>query len=170
MHIIIDGYNVIRQSAELKKHERHSLEEGRRALLGLLLSYGRRRGHRITVVFDGWEGGSPVEERDRFGNIDILYSRRGEKADDLIKRLLAAAGEEILVVTSDHGIATFAERRGIPALEAPRFEAILLREEVPSKSPAKDEGEEEDQKVKKKGPSRRPSRRQKHRQWKLSKL
>ncbi len=33
MHIIIDGYNLIRQSDALRRYERLSLEEGRNALI-----------------------------------------------------------------------------------------------------------------------------------------
>ncbi|MCX7635146.1 MAG: NYN domain-containing protein [Syntrophales bacterium] len=170
MHIIIDGYNLIRQSADLKRHERFSLEEGRRALLRLLLNYRRKRGHRITVVFDGWVGGAPEEERDRCGDMDILYSRRGEKADELIKRLLAAPAEETLVVTSDHGIANFARRRGIASLEASRFEEILLRGEQHPSGIEKGEDDEDNRRCKRKGPARRPSRQQKQLSRRLSKL
>src|SRR4030042_5921590 len=97
MHIIIDGYNLIRQSDALRGPERRTLEEGRKALVRSLAHYKRFRGHRITVVFDGWEGGSPKEERDLAGGVEIIYSRLGEKADEGIKRLVAAAGGELRV-------------------------------------------------------------------------
>ena len=79
MHIIVDGYNLIRQSDALRQYERISLEEGRRALVRSLADYRKLRGHRITVVFDGWEGGSPQEERDlRRRGGDHLFPPRGE--------------------------------------------------------------------------------------------
>ena len=53
MHIIVDGYNLIRQSDTFRQSERKSLEEGRNALLRSLAGYRKLRGHRITVVFDG---------------------------------------------------------------------------------------------------------------------
>ncbi len=123
MHIIVDGYNLIRQSDVLRGHERQSLEAGRKALIRGLAQYKRLRGHRITVVFDGWEGGSPLEERDLAGGVAIIYSRLGEKADEVIKRLVAAGSEEILVVTSDREIATFAARRGKSSIASPEFAA-----------------------------------------------
>jgi predicted RNA-binding protein with PIN domain len=127
MHIIVDGYNLIRQSDVLRGHERQSLEAGRKALIRGLAQYKRARGHRITVVFDGWEGGSPLEERDLAGGVAIIYSRLGEKADEVIKRLVAAGSEEILVVTSDREIATFAARRGQSSIASPEFAARLDR-------------------------------------------
>ena len=70
MHLIIDGYNLIRQSDVLRSHERQGLEAGRKALIRMLAGYRRVMGHRITVVFDGWLGGPPQEERDREAGIE----------------------------------------------------------------------------------------------------
>jgi predicted RNA-binding protein with PIN domain len=88
MHIIIDGYNLIRQSDTLRRYERFSLDEGRKALINSISQYRRKKGHEVTIVFDGWEGGAAEEERERISGIDIIYSRRGEKADDVIKRMV----------------------------------------------------------------------------------
>ena len=42
MFILIDGYNLIRQSDTLRRYERKSLEEGRRALIAKLVEYERK--------------------------------------------------------------------------------------------------------------------------------
>jgi predicted RNA-binding protein with PIN domain len=162
MHIIVDGYNLIRQSDALRRCERISLEEGRLALLRSLADYRKLRGHRITVVFDGWEGGSPREARDRAGGMDIIYSRLGEKADEVIKRLVATGSEEILVVTSDREIANFAARRGKASIDslafAERLERIAAGPSSDADIPA--EADEDDRlgTAKKKGPARRLSK------------
>jgi predicted RNA-binding protein with PIN domain len=163
MHIIVDGYNLIRQSDLLRLQERISLEAGRKALLRMLAGYRRARGHRITVVFDGWAGGSPTEERDLAGGVEIIYSRLGEKADEVIKRMVEKAGEETLVVTSDREIAVFTERRGKTAIASPAFAALLdgiASGPEPDTVPEPEEEEEEDRgsAAKKKGPARRLSR------------
>jgi predicted RNA-binding protein with PIN domain len=124
MRIIIDGYNLIRQSS-FRQYERTSLEAGRNALLRSLVAYQKNRGHRVTVVFDGWQGGSPHEERDRAGEVEIIYSRIGEKADEVIKRLAANSGDEIAVVTSDREIATYASRRGRNVVSSAAFITVL---------------------------------------------
>jgi predicted RNA-binding protein with PIN domain len=164
MHIIVDGYNLIRQSDVLRQSERISLEEGRRALVRSLADYRKLRGHRITVVFDGWEGGSPTEERDCAGGVEIIYSRLGEKADEVIKRLVAAGSEEILVVTSDREIVTFAARRGKTSIAslafAERIERIAAGSSSEADSPGETEEEDDDRRAaaKKKGPARRLSK------------
>jgi predicted RNA-binding protein with PIN domain len=165
MHIIVDGYNLIRQSDALRRYERISLEEGRRALVRSLADYRKLRGHRITVVFDGWEGGSPTEERDRANGVEIIYSRLGEKADEVIKRLLQTASEEIMVVTSDREIVTFAARRGKTAIASTQFDERLERSAAgsfPADAAGTEEADEDDDRPggKRKGPSRRLSKQQ----------
>ena len=175
MHILIDGYNLIRQSVDLRRFERQSLEAGRKALIDWLALYRRRKGHSITVVFDGWVNGQPQEERDYCAGIHIIYSSRGVKADDVLKRITASTDEEILMVSSDREIASYATRRGKATLSSLEFESIvnkLLAAPVDYESPdPKDEDEEEDDHpVNKKGPARKLSRAQRQAQAKIKKL
>jgi uncharacterized protein len=177
MHIIIDGYNLIRQSDTLRRSEKSSLEEGRKALIRFIMPYRQAKAHRITIVFDGWQSGAYREERDRQGGMDIIYSRRGEKADDVIKRIAEAAGEEIMVVTSDRDIASFVERRGGTAIASRAFETIINMKtwEMPTGRTVI-EGKDDDEKNqgpsedRKKGPSRRLSRREKDYRKRIQKL
>ncbi len=180
MHIIIDGYNLIRQSDQLRRSERHALEEGRHALLRFLIPYREKKGHRLTVVFDGWEGGPAHEERDREGGIDILYSRRGEKADEVIKRLVEKSGSEVLVVTSDRDIGHFVERCGGVVVASPVFAGIvtgghpLPPESFPgqySGSPVDDDDQASEKRgTKKKGPAKKISRKEREYYKRLTKL
>ncbi|MDD5711798.1 MAG: NYN domain-containing protein [Smithellaceae bacterium] len=165
MHIVIDGYNMIRQSDTLRRLERQGLEAGRRGLVCVLSPYRKIRGHRITVVFDGWASGSPEEERDRMGGVEIIYSRLGEKADEVIKRIADKSGEELLIVTSDRAVADFARRCGAKVLSSPVFEQRI--KEAMETVPCPDYGDKGDEKELdragvRKGPARRPSRRQKN--------
>jgi len=174
MHILIDGYNLIRQSVSLKRFERQSLDAGRKALIAWLADYRKRKDHRITVVFDGWESGPAQEERDYDCGISIIYSGRGVKADDVIKRITASTDEEILVVSSDREISSFATRRGKATLSSAEFESIVSRQSSPSadNQPAqKDEDEVENSRpVSKKGPAHKLSRAQRQAQSKIRKL
>lgn len=165
MHIIVDGYNLIRQSDTFRQFEKKSLEEGRNALLRSLAGYRKLRGHRITVVFDGWVAGSPKEERDLAGGVEIIYSRLGEKADEVIKRLLAKGDEEILVVSSDREIVVFATRRGKSAIASAEFEERLEQfatGSFPANASGEEESDEDDERpgMKRKGPARRLSKQQ----------
>ncbi len=180
MHIIIDGYNLIRQSTALRRYERFSLEEGRKALIRFLALYKKYKGHKMTVVFDGWQGGPAGEERDRQEGIYIVYSHRGEKADDVIKRMVQKTGEEVVVVTSDRDIAVFVSRRGGTAISSLEFEELVgrLQDGRSASLPHAEEGYDEDREedegtragIKKKGPARRLSRQKKTALTKIRKL
>jgi predicted RNA-binding protein with PIN domain len=112
MLVAIDGYNFIKQSPELRRLERIELQKARAGLIESLVQYKRIKGHSITVVFDGWQEGRLAGHRERSGGIEVVFSRRGEKADDVLKRLAAEKRNGILLVTSDREIAEFAEKKG----------------------------------------------------------
>lgn len=173
MHIIIDGYNLIRQSNSLRHHEKQSLESGRRALIFRLAEYKRKKGHKITVVFDGWDKGPALEERDRQENVDIIYSCRGEKADDVIKRLADSSSEETVIISSDREIASYVMRHGKTVLSSPEFEMLMFKAIL--ESPVNDfdsdkEDDETNHNSSKKGPAKRLPRARRHVQTKIRKL
>lgn len=168
MHLIIDGYNLIRQSPDLQRLEARELEAGREALLERLAPYHRRSRHQITVVFDGWQGGHRVESRDRRQGILVIYSRLGERADEVIKRLLSRDRERAVVVSSDRELQDCARQVGATWINAARFAALHL---LPGKPPAPDETDEPGPKNGlKKGPARRLPKAQRRRQQRLKKL
>jgi predicted RNA-binding protein with PIN domain len=75
----------------------------------------------ITVVFDGWEAGECLGNRDHVHGMLIIYSRRGEKADEVIKRMAAREREGSLIISSDRGIMHYAERVGATVMSAEEF-------------------------------------------------
>ena len=167
MFIIIDGYNLIRQSDTLRRYELRSLETGRQALVSRLSNYQTKKGHKITVVFDGWQGGSEYEERDRYDGIDIIYSHYGQKADEVIKRIVAQSDEETIVVSSDREISSFAASLGNTVLSSVEFESVMNRAIASLRGNtyinASDDSEKTDRK-RKRGPSRKLSKAQKNMQ------
>ena len=172
MLILIDGYNLIRQSDTLRSYERKSLEAGRNALIARLVEYGNKRAHQITVVFDGWKSGSADEERDREGKIDIIYSRYGERADDVIKRIAAQTAGEVVVVSSDREISSFSARMGKTPLPSTEFETIM-RKVISSTAGQISSAQKDDvheRQSKKKGPSKRLPRAKRQTQTKIKKL
>lgn len=123
MELVIDGYNVIRQSPELAPHDALDIEEGRRALIARLAEYRRIRGHKIkiTVVFDGWGSPHVSTQRVTERGVTVLFTRQGETADAWIKEHLGQMANGA-VVTSDRDIRDFAGRAGVVAIGADEFE------------------------------------------------
>jgi predicted RNA-binding protein with PIN domain len=171
LHIIIDGYNLIRQSAELRRHDRRDLAAGREALLQRLAAYRKLKPHRITVVFDGSDAIFPGGERDRVLGIDVRFSRGGESADAVIRRMAAREKERALVVSSDRAVADFAAARGAAVIDSPAFEErIEMAACVEQKGGDETPSDGWTPTTRKKGPRRRPPKRQRRNRRKLRKL
>jgi predicted RNA-binding protein with PIN domain len=169
IHLIIDGYNLIRQSPRLSLLDASDLEAGREALLESLAAYRRSRPlHQVTVVFDGWQAGELKETRDLFQGVKVIFSRRGERADEVIKRLLAKERHRALIVSSDRELQQCADRVGAAWVGADHFETAYLRGN--SEDLADDVDDHPKQGTKKKGPARRKSKRERQRQQRLKKL
>jgi len=177
MHIIIDGYNLIRQSDTLRRVERLSLEAGRDELIRRVATYRRSRGHKVTVVFDGWMTGPVREERHRRDGVHIIYSGRGETADEVIRRMARAErGAEIVVVSSDREVAEGAMRAGGVAVSSPEFERRMGDGETAGMPRGDEMYEEEDDDLAprtatvKKGAARKRSKRERQARRSLGKL
>jgi predicted RNA-binding protein with PIN domain len=102
-HIIVDGYNVIRADPRLQSLERVSLEHAREVLARTLASAPRLANDRVLVVFDGTRGTREHVHSQRLGRIDLLYSARGQTADEVIVRQAEALSPlgRVVVVSND---------------------------------------------------------------------
>ncbi|MCP3954498.1 MAG: hypothetical protein GY697_20120 [Desulfobacterales bacterium] len=171
IHIIIDGYNLIRQSLDLSRLDRHDLQAGREALIDLLSGYKKIKSHKITVVFDGTRAPGFTPERDWCKGIAVVFSRRGETADSVIKQMAAREREASLVVSSDRDVTAFAEARGAAIIDSPAFEQKLM---LSGYLETKDLEEEPDSgwkpTTRKKGPRRRLSKKARRSRTKIRKL
>lgn len=173
VHIIIDGYNLIRQSAALKKIDRNDLQLGREALINKLAAYKRLKGHQITIVFDGSPEFSHFESIQQEKGIRIKFSKYGEKADDMIKRMAAREKEKALVVSSDNEIIRFSASRGAAFISAEEFEEKM---ELAVMMDAKGEGPGSENEsgwsptTKKKGEGKKLTKKTRRNQKKLKKL
>jgi predicted RNA-binding protein with PIN domain len=163
LHILIDGYNLIRQSPTLSDIDRRSLEQGRKALLERLAAYKRVKHHPITVVFDGADADTFMERRTRRKGISVVFSRPGELADGVIKRMVSRERERAVVVTSDREVADFAAKHGAATIGSLEFENKMIMATPPDPNLMSLIEEEEmgwAPTTKKKGPSRRLSKRE----------
>jgi predicted RNA-binding protein with PIN domain len=118
-NILIDGYNLIGIAHK-------DLEKVRKDLIQKLYEYTQIKGHNITLVFDGWKNGQLKETITKLGGLTIIYSKLGEKADSVIKKILSSSTKQWIVVSSDREISDFAERKDFAAVSADEFEGKLF--------------------------------------------
>jgi predicted RNA-binding protein with PIN domain len=114
----LDGYNLI-------GIYHNDLREQREKLIRQLITYNKTKGHEITVVFDGWKSGSCKEEHLSTGGIKVIYSRLGEKADSVIKKIITSVKREWIVISSDREIMACAWACGSVPVSSSEFHSLL---------------------------------------------
>jgi predicted RNA-binding protein with PIN domain len=118
--LLIDGYNLIGTAHD-------NLEEKRSHLIRALSEYSLRKGHDITLVFDGWKSGFPFETKTRAAHITIIYSKLGVTADSVIRRMIQDIRRDWIVVSSDRQISEFATSKDLAAISSEEFDDIVHR-------------------------------------------
>ena len=99
-HLIIDGYNLLHQDEALDDR-RDDLQTARQRLVRRVERAAPEMAPRISVVFDGREGGRDASFD--APHLEVLFSPANRTADAVIERMVAEAKkpERICVVTSD---------------------------------------------------------------------
>lgn len=98
--LIIDGYNLLHQDPELVDCL-NDLQAARQRLVRRVEMAAPEMARRITVVFDGQQGGRDASFD--APHLEVLFSRSGRTADGEIERMVASSPrpQAIGVVTSD---------------------------------------------------------------------
>ncbi|MBL7032412.1 MAG: NYN domain-containing protein [Nitrospira sp.] len=119
-YILIDGYNLIGIA-------HGNLEEARKELIEQLQKYSLIKKHDITLVFDGWKSGQRDQTRTKAAHVTVIYSRLGETADVVIRKMLTPDTKPWIVVSSDREIYDYAARKDFAAVNSDEFENKLFR-------------------------------------------
>lgn len=125
--LLVDGYNIIGAWGELKKLRDDDLDQARNLLIEKMAEYSSYRKRRVIVVFDAYEV-KGIENRHKHFNVEIIFTKEQETADECIERLikeLKNVKTKVFVATSD-----FAEQRTIFGQGAYRISARELAIEV----------------------------------------
>ena len=115
VRILVDGYSLLHAWAELAPGKARFSAVAREELITRLTHYFDASGTPVTIVFDGASGPQTFSPFPSTPEVEIIYSRAGQTADQLIERVahrLVSFGE-VLVVTDD-----FAERSTVSSAGA----------------------------------------------------
>ena len=120
-HVIIDGYNLLGVQADTKSEQPSEGAETREMLIRRLSGYSQGKGYAVTVVFDAWRGLQSLEHREHRTGVEVVYTKRGERADQVIQRLARHYGRDCAVVSSDLEIIQTAEAHGAFVMRSKEF-------------------------------------------------
>lgn len=103
-YLLIDGYNIIYDWEELEKVAKINLEDARWKLLEILSDYQGYTKICVIVVFDAHLVKGSSEKIEQYENIEIVFTKENETADNYIERLVHNIAKKYIVkvATSDY--------------------------------------------------------------------
>lgn len=103
-YLLVDGYNIIFASEELKKIAQDNLESARIRLMEILSNYQGFRNTNVILVFDAYKVKGNPGEVIRYHNISVVYTKEAETADAYIEKTTyqLAKDYQVKVATSDY--------------------------------------------------------------------
>ncbi|MCM1121897.1 MAG: TetM/TetW/TetO/TetS family tetracycline resistance ribosomal protection protein [Eubacterium sp.] len=126
-YLLVDGYNIIFAWDSLSGLAQTNLDSARGKLMDILSNYQGYRKMRLILVFDAYKVKGSPGSAVRYHNIDVVYTKEAETADQYIEKVTHKIGRKhrVRVATSD-GL----EQLIIMGAGAIRVSARELREEV----------------------------------------
>lgn len=113
VRILVDGYSLLHGWPEIAPGKPRHCAAARDELIRKLTLYRDAVGTPITIVFDGANSDIRLSTVESTPEVEILYSRAGQTADQIIERAAHRFSSygEVLAVTDD-----FAERDTVMAM------------------------------------------------------
>lgn len=104
VRILVDGYSLLHQWPELAPGRGRFSAEARDELIHVLTLYRDAVGTPITIFFDGSSSNRGPRPKSNPDEVEVLYSKAGQTADQMIERAahLYQPYGEVLAVTDDH--------------------------------------------------------------------
>ena len=101
--LILDGYNLINCSQELRELANNNLGAARQQLIDRLINYQGYMGCQLVVVFDAYLVPYGKGSRESRHGVEIIFTREEEPADILIGKMVDDEGgaRSVRVVSSD---------------------------------------------------------------------
>ncbi len=128
-YLLVDGYNIIFAWESLKELAQVNLDSARGRLMDILSNFQGYRKMHLILVFDAYKVKGNPGSTVRYHNIDVVYTKEAETADQYIEKVTHEIGRKhyVRVATSD-GL----EQLIIMGAGAIRVSARELLEEVMS--------------------------------------
>lgn len=125
--LFVDGYNIIGAWPELERLKKQNISIARDKLIEVLSEYQAYYRRRVIVVYDAlYVKGQ--ESRLAIQNVDVIYTKEDETADECIERLVKefkTVLNQVYVATSD-----YLEQRTIFSRGALRISAHELKVQI----------------------------------------
>ncbi len=123
--ILIDGYNFLWQDALFRDEAIRGHDKGRAAVLKWVSENPSLASFEVTVVFDAYKTDALHPSEETFQGIQVVYTAHGQSADALIREMAAMHGPAAIIVSSDHEVMRYAEKKDCGVLTSREFQRAL---------------------------------------------
>jgi small GTP-binding protein len=102
-YLLVDGYNIIYASAELKQLALTDLKAARDSLIDALVNFQGFRREKVILVFDAYKVPGGREHMEENAGLVIIYTKEAETADQYIEKAAHEISKKyrVTVATSD---------------------------------------------------------------------
>ena len=102
-YLLVDGYNVIYASDQLKSLAATDLKAARDSLVDTLINFQGYRKENVILVFDAYRVPGGTEHMEDHSGLTVIYTREAETADQYIEKAAHEIGKKyrVTVATSD---------------------------------------------------------------------
>ena len=102
-YLLVDGYNIIYASPELKELAVKDLKAARDSLIDSLVNFQGFRREKVILVFDAYKVPGGREHMEENAGLVIIYTKEAETADQYIEKAAHEIGKKykVTVATSD---------------------------------------------------------------------
>jgi len=127
--LLVDGYNIIFTWDELSSLAAHDMGAARDTLMDILSNYQGYTGKSVILVFDAYKVQGFRGEVSRWHNIDLVFTKEAETADQYIEKTAHVMGGRynVTVATSDGTEQVIIRSEGCSLLSAHDFKEEIER-------------------------------------------
>ncbi len=102
-YLLVDGYNIIFAWEELNELAKVNIDGARYRLMDILSNYQGYKKCILIVVFDAYKVTGNIGSASKYHNINVVYTKEAETADQYIEKLAHKIGGKyrVTVATSD---------------------------------------------------------------------
>ena len=102
-YLLVDGYNVIHASKELKELAKHDLKAARDSLIDTLSNFQGYRREEVILIFDAYKVPGGKEHIEKLNNLTVIFTKEAETADQYIEKAAHEFSKKykVTVATSD---------------------------------------------------------------------
>lgn len=128
-YLLVDGYNIIFAWEELSDLAAVNIDAARYKLMDILSNYQGFRKICVIVVFDAYKVPGGVEKVQKYHNINVVYTKEAETADQYIEKVAIRIGRRYrtTVATSDGVIQLIIRSQGCILWSARDFREEIER-------------------------------------------